>query len=698
MIRWIPFVFVRIAVVFIGGILLGVYWPDILPEKLIAIVIVFLVLFYGVTYFVQRSRNHQWINMGFIALPVIFLMGYVHVLRKTDARQDNHFIHQDSIDYYQVVITTAPSEKVGSWKLEAKVLEVNTGNWQKYSGNILLYFSKDDFQIPFQYGDVLLIKGRPHLISPASNPGEFDYKGYLSFRKIYHQHFLKKKDVVYVKNYPPGIVMQYSILTRLWADATLKKYVRGDREQAIASALVLGVTDGLDNELLAAYAATGAMHVLAVSGLHVSIIYLIIAFVFKPMAKWKFGKWALAFLSIVLLWSYAFVTGLSPSVLRAVTMFSFIAIARPLNHHTNIYNTLGASAFFLLVYEPYLIMSVGFQLSYLAVVGIVYLQPLFLKQWEPRSQWAQKVWEISCVSIAAQVATFSLGLLYFHQFPNYFLFSNLFVIPGSFGVLVLGLALLSFSFLQSLAGILGFALEWLIKMLNFIVFMVESFPFSLIENIHISTLQCWLLMGFVVALILLFQFRKFQYLIGTSIFIFLFCLMQWNHFSEEVAVQKITCYKVPGHSAMDLIDAGRVYFFADDQLKADEEKVRFHILPNRLNSGVQLIQVGEDHSITQKFQGCRLIHWQGRSILQLEERNFKVPDNLKVDFLVVGHNSVHDIAVVADKIQAKQFILDSSNSIYYADRVLRQASDLGMNIFSVHHEGAFEFKLETQSL
>src|SRR5690606_9892162 len=224
------------------------------------------------------------------------------------------------------------------------------------------------YEQPVQYGDVLLINGTPEELKEPSNPGEFDYKKFLTYRKTYHQHFLREGDAMKIGYEPSSRVVKYSILAREWADRAVRENVDGKQEQATASALVLGVTEGLDNDLIGAYAATGSLHVLSVSGLHVGIIYWLILLIFRPLNKTTKGKWILAVFSVLALWGYALITGVSPSVLRAVTMFSFVALARRWGQKTNIYNTLAASAICLLVYEPYLIMSVGFQLSYLAVV------------------------------------------------------------------------------------------------------------------------------------------------------------------------------------------------------------------------------------------------------------------------------------------------------------------------------------------
>ena len=501
-----PYAFVRIILFFIGGIVFGIYFPEAIPRVFSIALCALLGLFYIGFYFLSRILKTKIFNPGFLGLVVVFVTGYAHLQYQTDSKLENHLLTEsDGVEFYTVQLTTSPQKKTNSWKAEARLLTTYTDEWKTREGNILLYFSKDFFQKPFYYGDILLIKGRPQLLQRPANPGEFDYQKFLSYRNIFHQHFLRSGNVVLLKNDPPSRLMASAITARLWADSTLRAHVRGEREQGIASALVLGVTDGLDNELLNAYAATGAMHVLAVSGLHISIIYMLLLTLLKPLKKIKYGEWILALISLIVLWGYSFVTGLSPSVLRAVTMFSFMAISKPMGRNTNIYNTMAASALFILLFDPYLIMSVGFQLSYLAVIGIVYLQPGLYKLWQPRQRLWDEIWKISCVSIAAQISTFALGLLYFHQFPNYFLLSNLLVIPGSFLVLIVGIGVLAIGFIGTLASGLGWVLTWLIKGLNIVVFSVEKIPFSLVENINVGVAQCWILMLIMVCITLLLQ-------------------------------------------------------------------------------------------------------------------------------------------------------------------------------------------------
>lgn len=698
MVRWIPYAFVRIVFFFAGGILLAVFHPNILPAFHASLTFIVLVLIYGVFFVIGRIRKRRFSFAGIFGLSAVCFAGYIHLLNSTGSSHPDHFMHTGvPLIAYEAVITSGVEEKAGAWKAEAEVVRVciGPGEWLPQEGKLILYFDKKDFASPFAYGDVLLIKGSPSVVEGPANPGEFDYREYLSFRNIYHQHFLRGDLVQWVGNHPPNVVFAMANRVRTWAITCIEKNVSDAQQQGIALALVLGVTSGIDSELRQAYATTGTMHVLAVSGLHVSIIYMIILTVLKPLNRSSAGKWMLATVSLILLWGYAFVTGLSASVLRAVTMFSFLAVARAWGKSTNIYNTLAASAFCILMYDPFMIMHVGFQLSYLAVIGIVSLQPDIYRLWEPDNRLLDEVWKMSSVTLAAQVATSPIGMLYFHQFPNYFLLSNLLVVPGSFVVLVTGLALLAFSFSDTLAAWIGWLLGWSIEGINTVIFAIESLPFSRIDDILLTPFQCWLLSAAIVAIILLFKQRKLYFLLWACAFLLIMAISQFFYFQEKINIDKLTVYHVRGHTAIDFISRGFAGFYTDTVLRSDPGSMANRIQPNRVISGVRNVVSAQEQGNVHSGEGITVIVWRGKVIVHLHQANVLLPGDIKIDYLVVGNNAIRDLSVIPSPEQYECIILDSSNSFYIAERLVMQARRLGLsNLHSVLHEGAFDMTIE----
>jgi len=687
MVNWVPYSLVRVTLFFVAGILLAIYLPDVIPFRIALSIIGCSAVVY--TFLAFRFNRMGWgkIFLGMFGFLLIFFSGYLHLFLKTDSHKADHLLYADvPVSIYEAVVRTAPESKTRSWKIRVEILHVKDSAWKKSRGNVLLYVSKKTMAvIPWKYGDRLLIKGSPAELQPPINPNEFDFKRFLSLRNIYHQHFISGDDVQLIAPVDRKGFTYYALEARAWATEKIKTFIVGEKEQTIAMALVLGVTEGIDTDLLSAYAASGAMHVLAVSGLHVGVIYAIVLLLMRPLGSSTISKWTVAVVSLLCLWIFAFFTGMSPSVLRAVTMFSFIAVARPLGWRTNIYNTLAASAFLLLLYDPYLIMSVGFQLSYLAVLGIVYLQKPLYNLWEIDNKIGDWIWQITCVSIAAQIATFGLSLLYFHQFPVYFLISNLFVIPLSTIILIAGIVLLAASAWTWAATLLGKGITILVQWLNWIVFEVEDWPLSIIQNIHLTALQCWLIMAMLAAILLLFEYRSIKWLYLSGVLSALLVWTQWTHFTSSVQRREFVVYGISGHSAFEWIDSGRSYFTGDSALMADQERIKFHIRPHRLERGVEHTTDGVPFA--KGGEGFDLVNWQTKTILLLHENKHRLPQSLKVDFLVVSRNALalKDLP----RLEFKKIILDGSNSRGYISRWKEYAASKHIDLHAVADMGAF---------
>ena len=661
---------------------MAIYYPSLLQFEtasvLVAILLICYFLFYG---FVPPKKRSQFI--GIIGLAAVLVAGYVHLSIYKDWGDDSHLsTFQNEIHYHLATIKDYPEEKEKSWKYNIELNKVrDSQTWHSIKGTALLYIRKDTNHAPYFYGDKILVRGSPLVLVPPQNPHEFDFKRFLSFKNIFHQQFAKPDDVIFSSSIGHKDIKWYSFKAREWASSQLERHLPNKQEQAIAMALTLGVKDGIDNDLQSAYAASGAMHVLAVSGLHVGILYGIVLLIFRPFSKMSWSRWVVALVSLSVLWAFAFITGLSPSVLRAVTMFSFIAIARPFGRSTSIYNTLACSAFLLLLADPYLIMSVGFQLSYLAVLGIVTIHRPLYRLVEPNSLILDWVWNISCVSIAAQVATFSLGLLYFNQFPVYFLFSNLFIIPGVVLILVTSILTIAFSVFSPVANLLGSALDVFLKILNYGVFTFEKFPHSIINGIYINALQCWFLMLAIGFFLLFLYFRRLKLLTLAFGFALSFSIGQWFHYENEIKSKQFVVYSISGHHGLEYISHGRSKFFGDSALIANFERMRFHVFPNRLHCGVRDVEL---HFLG-KNEDVKIATIEGKMIGIINHPVKSWPEGTKLDYLIVANNSIRSFSEV-QSISFKKLILDGSNSRYLANRICAQGGDI---VYSVLHEGAF---------
>ncbi|MDO9136394.1 MAG: ComEC/Rec2 family competence protein, partial [Lutibacter sp.] len=252
--------------------------------------------------------------------------------------------------------------------------------------------------------------------------------------------------------------------------------------------LLLGQRQHLTSELQQSYIGAGAIHILAISGLHIGIILLILTAVFKPLHYFKHGKLMATALIIVILWMYAIIAGMSPSVVRAVAMFTAIAFGMYVNRPSGTYKTLVISMFFLLLFNPYYLFEVGFQLSYLAVFSIVWIQPKIYNLWKPKFWILDKLWQLLTVSSAAQIGVLPLSLYYFHQFPGLFFVSNLVIIPVLGIILTAGIVIIILSVLQIAPQFLVDSFIFVIQQMNHFIGWIAHQEYFIIQQISMSFL------------------------------------------------------------------------------------------------------------------------------------------------------------------------------------------------------------------
>ncbi len=580
----------RIAVPFISGIILAFYYPQI-DEKTAFTVALGLI---GISLILFKIRDFKpSLPIRFFEVPLLFFtgiaIGYFLAVSRIEVHDHTHFsqFERPAVTGYFAVITDEPVIREKSVRTTIRINAVKyQGKWETAKGNVITYFRKDTNSIALQYGDLIVFNNHPADLSGPKNPNEFDYKRYLSHHYIYHRAYIGHNDFARVGSDPPNHIKAMAIALRSDMLDNYSNAGISGQNLAVISALTLGKKDDLTDELKTSFSSAGAMHVLAVSGLHVGIIFLIVnqlLFFLKKTTKQKLIKASLLISSI---WAYALLTGFSPSVIRASTMFTFVILASTFRRTGNIYNILGISAISILLFEPFMVLEVGFQLSYLAVIGIVYLQPKLYNLITVKNLLLDKAWAITCVSFAAQIATAPLGLLYFHQFPVWFLFSNLIVIPVAF-LIVFAAVLFQFSlFLAPLAALLAGILNALASFLNFSVRFIEKLPASLITGIDISVWETWLiyllLAGFVFALTLKSKTWLFTALVCC---VALVSSQVWEK-ALQLRQQRLTFFSVRNHLPILVTSGKTAWLIADTGLINNRAGMLFHIMHNVWHAGI----------------------------------------------------------------------------------------------------------------
>jgi competence protein ComEC len=403
------------------------------------------------------------------------------------------------------VLLSDPSPKQKSFKSVARIRWlVKDQACYHENEKIIVYFDNKLDAGQYSGGKWIIIKKELH---PIENPhtSDFDYKKYCALRHIYAQVFLKKNDFAMISGIHEKTVFSCLDTLRKKLVIIIKKQIPTKSENSLLEALMVGFTDDLDPELLKSYADTGVIHIIAISGLHLALICHILQGLLKRAGNKRYGKWIKFLLIVSSLWGYSLLSGASPSVIRAAAMFSLVLLARNITREIMLYNTLAASAFILLCFEPDWLWDTGFQLSYAAVLSLSLFSGPLRVLLPLQNKILASTWKAASVSIAAQILTVPVSIYYFHRFPNYFLFANLLAVPLSSIVLIGGIALCVFSGTAPVAYWMGKLLGLLIQLLNGLISYISKLPGAVYPGL---TLTLYELSGIYIILFCMYQFLK----------------------------------------------------------------------------------------------------------------------------------------------------------------------------------------------
>ncbi|MDP3643945.1 MAG: ComEC/Rec2 family competence protein [Bacteroidota bacterium] len=512
--------FIRITGLFLIGILLR--WYQTLDLRIAAILCTTLI---SALIFLWRNSNYSAIKIQNLLISVGIILAGVFYSGKGQERPLPSF---DRKDYFLAEVCQKPAEKARTYQTVLRIQNKSLIKPEK----LIAYFSKTNFDPTITTGDQLILLARPQKIRNSGNPYEIDYQSMMHKNDIWFSVYLTEGTYLKTENK----VNRLGLKAEQYRDkliSLLTTSITEKEERSVVSALTLGYRTEIDQETIDYFASTGAMHVLSVSGLHVALIYFILGFLLSFIKRGKAGSAIFAVLMISFLWIYAFISGFSPSVQRATVMFSFLIIGNLLRRPANIYNTLMASALFLILLNPLVIYDIGFQLSYLAVFGIITIQPVLYKLIEVTNPIIKWVWSLTTVSIAAQLTTFPLGLYYFNQFPNLFWLSNFIVIPATTLIIWLTLAFFIVSPVQSFGFVLGIIIQKITHIMLYLLKALDELPYAVSQGIVLTLFQVLLLFACITFVFIFFASKQKVWLLSGLVLILLF---QVNGFVEKYKV------------------------------------------------------------------------------------------------------------------------------------------------------------------
>ena len=629
---------------------------------------------------------------AFILNAILIAFGLLITWQK-DVQNSNYWFgnHYQPTDYLIVRIDEPLTQKPKSYKAGGFVEAIiHNDSIINVKGKVLLYFAIDSLKLNLQYGDKILINKSLQNIKNTGNPGAFNYQRYAAFQSTFHNVFLKQKDWVKLDKKNINPLSQFIFSSRENILTVFKKnIITGKAELGIAEALLIGYTNDLDKDLVQAYSNTGVVHIIAISGMHLALIYGLLVWLFARIPGINKSKILQVILILSSLWLFSLLTGGSASVLRSAVMFTFIAIGKNLSRQSSIYNSLAASAFVMLCFNPYFLWDVGFQLSYLAVISIIVFQTSIYNWMFIKYKWINKLWKLIAISLAAQILTFPICMYYFHQFPNLFLLTNVVAVPLSSVILFAEIGLLVVSWMPFVALCLGKIIGFMIWVMNAVILWVGNLSYAVWQNIPSTIATTWLLYAVVIGLggwLLNKNKNAFRLAICSLLgFVLLQLYGNWTVKNQ----QKIIVYNVPQHQAIDFITGNKYRFVGDSILLGDGVLQNFHLKPARI-----VFQISKSLALIDSLP--KMFHQFGNKKLLIIDKPIQFEpgqQKIDVDIIIISKNPKLDIAQLANIFNCNQYIFDASNSVWKIDQWQKDCSELHLRTYSVPEKGAFVLDL-----
>ena len=675
--KFINFSIIKFAFFLTAGIIIAHFYPNILYFYLAISVYVSLLIL----WFISKDHLFQTIYFGIVTYTCFFFLGAVTYQINLPEFQKHGYYQTDSIGLKENILQLKIKEVLKSdtynSKYIAKVIAINNNY---FNGKILLNIKIDSFENIFNIDDLLLISSKLKKIYAPLNPHQFDYSAYMKSQGIYDQIYISYQGIL---NQSKGILTLRGQASKI-RNHLIKKLKKNEltpNEIAIVQALILGQKKDINKQLYSDYAAAGAIHILAVSGLHVGIIYFILLALLRPLKYLFKYELVISIIIVISLWGFAFLTGLSPSVIRAVTMFSFFAFAKAINRETNTINTLFLSYFTLLIINPLWLFHIGFQLSYLAVLSILWLLPLFNKVYCPKNYFARKIWDIFTVTLAAQTGIFPLSIYYFNQFPGLFFMTNLIILPFLGVLLGGGIILIILSVFNVLPEWFALTYNYLIKFMNSCIHVIANQKLFLFQNITFSLYKVFASYLLIISIILFWNYQNRKnslfFAVGLSILFSVSIFDNYSNFKNELIVFHKNKQSIIGNKNNSVLNL----------YKSDAT------LNIRNSYPIKAYKIAKGINEYSEIKSPYIFKYNENLILVLDSLGI-YPDSNKIDIVILTYDPKINLNRILESLQPKMIIADGSNHKSYVKRWKKSCTKKNIAFHFTGTDGAFIIKNE----
>lgn len=586
--------FLRYLLFYVFGVVAYLSFPFGLAICLVVSVLAFLI-------FTQKNKTNNITKTNAALHLGIGLLAFAQCYICDDDNYQNFILKKGETTQYQAIVLRQVAEN----RLEAKIVNAYNGTkWHPCLGSVALTVKEG---IVAQRNDTLLIAGKPELVRGPQNPEEFNHKLYFKSKGILLQHYVLKQAVLKHLPYKGFSIINLADDFRSHLAGIIRAYMPNQENSSIVEALVLGLRTKISDELLQAYSHTGTIHVLAVSGMHVGIFYGTILWLLRLLLGTKYAKYS-AVVSLVVMWFFAMVTGFSSSVVRAAVMYSVFQLGVIADRKVDIANTLFSSAFIILVLQPFMLLDVGFQLSFFAVLGIVGFQQFFQRVLDIQNNILRFFYDLVTVSVSAQLGVLPITIYYFHQFPNLFIVSNLFEIVLSTMALYLAMIGLLLSPISVISKFIYLGVDVLVTCMNKIALFLSKLPFA-ISKIYIDNIQLLLMSLLVLSLMATLVARKQVYV--KLLLSGLFVLLVYN-FGKSVSLkylQRIVFYANKNEQIIDVSDGKYLFRIRCNEYHEPNKKLYNTLMINNLKNDIasqQEVLLGKNNTASVSVFGKRM--------------------------------------------------------------------------------------------